>query len=309
MSDRRWFLKTAALGAASAYAEVAAATVTPPALQEEADTASVSGEQLVVGLMGDPQLVMTPDTPAHVKAAMEDLATLPHDFLAVLGDLAQNNAKFYADYLHAVVSASRVPVFSLAGNGDLGAGLDAYEKATGLPLYYRIYRRGIRFLFTSTISMTGKALHICGLEAEQLAWLEKELANDTESTTVIFSHPPVFETTWHSEDRADQPFPGSMYLKESAEVRALLTKHGNVKVFAHGHLHHAYGIKDEHGRGGYHREGNVLHISVGATANGQGSSFLYIGEEGIQVKVRDHAQHAWRDAFARTYPVKTTLRR
>ncbi len=307
MNNRRWFLKTLAAEAALSTASSAFGVKTSPRQAENPAASWVSSDELVIALMGDPQLIMTPETPAHVKAAMEDLAMIPHDFLAVLGDLAQNNAAYYADYLDAVVAKSTCPVFSLAGNGDLGAGLDAYREATGLPLYYRIYRRGIRFIFTSTISMTGKGRHICGLEAKQLAWLEKELAADRSATTIIFSHAPVFETTWHSEDRKDQPFPGSMYLKESAEMRALFAKYDNIKIFAHGHLHHGYGVKDQYGRGGYCREGEVLHLSVGATANGQGSSFLYIGKKGIRVKVRDHAHHAWRDQFAYDYPVATTF--
>jgi Calcineurin-like phosphoesterase len=265
--------------------------------------------RLIVALMGDPQLVMTPETPGHVSAAMADLATLKHDFLAVLGDLVQNREELYEDYLNAVVRKSTRPVFSLAGNGDLGAGLGAYLEATALPLYYRVYRRGIRFIFVSTVSMTGESKHICGIGDEQCEWLEKELAADTESTTVVFSHAPVFETTWHSEDRSAQPYPGSMYLEESVEMRRLFSRYPNIKVFAHGHLHHSYPAKDEYDRGAYHKEGNVLHISVGAAANGQGGSFLFIDDKKIVVRVRDNAKQAWRDDFTLVYPVETTFKR
>jgi 3',5'-cyclic AMP phosphodiesterase CpdA len=279
-------------------------------LFDEPATATWADEsRLIVALMGDPQLIMTPETPEHVSVAMADLAMLEHDFIAVLGDLVQGRAAYYEDYVRDVVRKSTRPVFSLAGNGDLGAGLDAYLKATGLPLNYRVYRRGIRFIFLSTVSMTGKSKHICGIGAEQLEWLENELAADTESTTVLFSHPPVFETTWHSEDRSAQPFPGSMYLEESAEMRKLFSRHPNIKVFAHGHLHHSYAAKDEYDRGAYHKEGNVLHISVGATANGQGGSFLFIDDEKITVRVRDNARHVWRDDFTHVYTVKTTFKR
>lgn len=303
MNRRTFLLSLPAIGYGAAWA-----ATTPPTLERHG-APWVEPTRLVVGLMGDPQLVMTPETPAHVETAMADLAGIPHDFLAVLGDLAQNKAEFYRDYLESVVRPSRTPVFSLAGNGDLGAGLEAYQKATGLPLYYRVYRRGIRFIFTSTVSMTGEAKHICGLEDEQLTWLRNELAADTKATTIIFSHPPVFETTWHSEDRFEQPFPGSMYLKESAEMRALFREHPNIKLFAHGHLHHRYGVKDEFGRGGYHEEDGVLHVSVGATANGLGSSFLCIDQAGITVKVRDHEKHAWRPEFERRHEVATTFKK
>ena len=99
--------------------------------------------------MGDPQLHMNPNSVGYVETAMKDLAEIPHDFLAILGDLVQNNPKYYEDYDRLVLQQAKKPVFSIAGNAELNAGLDAYQRCTGLPLYYAIYRRGIRFIFTS----------------------------------------------------------------------------------------------------------------------------------------------------------------
>ena len=92
----------------------------------------VSPDALVVVLMGDPQLFMTPETAGHVEHAMADLKTVPHDFVAVLGDLVQNNAALYKDYRRLVLAAASKPVFSVPGNGDLGADrtLAAYTRAT-----------------------------------------------------------------------------------------------------------------------------------------------------------------------------------
>jgi len=266
-----------------------------------------SDKKLTVCLMGDPQLVMVPETPENVDIAMKDLANLDHEFLAVLGDLAQNKAHFYQDYKNMIVDKSKKPVFSLAGNGDVGAGLEAYKEGTGLPLYYSFYRKGIRFIFLSTVSMSGNHHHICHLGSEQLSWLSEELASDRQSTTILFSHPPVFETTWHSEERDHLRAPGSMYLSESAELRELFDENPNVKVYAHGHLHHTSGSLDVFGRGDYYMEGNVLHISVSATANNQGSSFLSIDENEIRVNVRDHAKQEWKDGLEYQYKLPTTF--
>jgi len=266
-----------------------------------------SDNKLTVCLMGDPQLIMVPETPENVDIAMRDLANMDHEFLAVLGDLAQNKAHFYEDYKNLIVDKSKTPVFSLAGNGDVGAGLEAYKEATGLPLYYSYYRKGIRFIFLSTISMTGDYNHICHLGEEQLSWLTEELASDRQSTTILFSHPPVFETTWHSEVRDHLGSPGSMYLSESAELRTLFGENPNVKVYAHGHLHHRSGLVDEFGRGDFYMEGNVLHISVSATANNQGSSFLSIDENEIRVNVRDHTKQEWKDGLEYQYKLPTTF--
>jgi len=284
-----------------------AAKIAPPA-RHDPEFSSVDRNQLVVALMGDPQLHMNPRSLEHAKTAMDDLADVPHDFLAVLGDLVQNKPEYFADYERIILKPSTRPVYSVAGNAELGAGLDAYQKCTGLPLYYTIYRRGIRFIFISVTAVTGPKTHICNLGDKQLAWLRRELASDVKSTTVIAFHAPVFETTWHSEDREATPFPGSMYLKESAEMRAMFAQYPNVRLFVHGHLHHAYGVRDEFGRGEYCLENGVLHISVGATANNRGSSVLLIGQDKIVAKVRDHANGRWRDEFEFKLPVDTTLK-
>jgi Icc-related predicted phosphoesterase len=280
--------------------------ITQP-LQHDPAFTSVDDDHLIVALMADPQLHMNPDSLKHAETAMEDLADLPHDFLVVLGDLVQNKPQYFADYERLILKPSTKPIYSIAGNAELGAGLEAYQECAGLPLYYSIYRRGIRFIFTSVTAVTGPKTHICNLGDEQLAWLRNELASDTTTTTIIAFHAPVFETTWRSEDRESLPFPGSMYLKESAEMRALFAEYPNVKLYIHGHLHHAYGIRDELGRGEYCLEDGVLHVSVGATANNRGSSVLYIGSDKIVAKVRDHANRRWQTKFEFTFPTKTTL--
>lgn len=264
-------------------------------------------DELMVGLLADPQLIMVPETPHYVELAMKDLAELDHDFVAVLGDLAQNRAHFYADYKKTVQDKSDKPLYSLAGNGDVGAGLDAYKEATGLPLFYAINRKGIRFIFLSTTKFTGKYNHICHLGYEQTEWLREELESDTLSTTIVFSHPPIFETTYHSEERDHIKAPGSMYMNESLELREMFRQHPNVKIFAHGHLHYTYGTKDEFGRGGYFEDRGLLHVSVGGTANNKGSSFLIIKKEQIIVRVRDHENQQWKDEYAYSLDIPTTL--
>ena len=310
--DRRRFLTASTAGTGLvwagrwAWADKAQPMAPPP--RRDPKARYVDEDNLVVVLMGDPQLHMNPHSLEHAQTAMKDLAELPHDFLVVLGDLVQNKAEYFEDYDRLILQASTKPVYSIAGNAELGAGLDAYQECAGLPLFYAIYRRGIRFIFTSVTGVTGPTTHICNLGPSQLAWLEKELASDTESTTVIMFHAPVFETTWRSEDREQFPFPGSMYMKESARMRELFAKYRNIKVYAHGHLHHAYGVRDEFGRGEYCLEDGVLHISVGATTNNRGSSVLYFADDRIVAKVRDHGKAAWRDEFEYALPTETTLR-
>lgn len=267
----------------------------------------VDPDRLIVALMGDPQIHMNPKSPEYAQTAMADLETVPHDFLVVLGDLVQNNPQFYDDYETIILKKAKRPVFSVAGNADLNCGLDEYQRRTGMPLWFAIQRRGIRFIFLSVAKVTGSTTHICCLGDEQLEWLQAELAKDKNATTIIFFHAPVFETTWHSEDRESLPAPGSMYLQESKQMRELFSQYPNIKVYAHGHLHHTYGVKDEHGRGEYCLEGGVLHVSVGATAGNRGSSVLVVEKERIILRVRDHGRSAWKDQFEYIIEGETTL--
>jgi hypothetical protein len=293
--DRRTFMGLSAVGLA--------------AFRGNAETAPSAEDKdaLVVALMGDPQLFMHDHSMTHIATAMADWRGVHHDFMVALGDLVQNKPEYYSDYTKAVLNKAKEPMYSVAGNADYHAGLGAYQSCTGMPLYFSLYEKGLRFIFTSTLGVTGKSGHICGLGVEQMAWLEQELASDRSSTTIIFGHPPVFETTWQSEDRSHLPFPGSMYLEESKEMRALFARHPNIKVYAHGHLHHSYGVKDEFGRAEYARQDNVLHISVGAAECQKGSSVLYIEKDRIVAKVRDHGSGAWRDEFEYVHATATTF--
>lgn len=119
---------------------------------------------MTVCLLADPQLIMAPETPRYVEIAMNELTALDHDFVAVLGDLAQNSSHFYKDYKEAVLDKTEKPLLSLAGNGDVGAGLNL---------------QGIRFIFLSTVEFTGEFNHICHLGFEQTEWLREELKSDT----------------------------------------------------------------------------------------------------------------------------------
>lgn len=268
----------------------------------------VDPRRLVVALMGDPQIRMNPNSAGFARSAMSDLEKLPHDFLVVLGDLVQNNPQFYDEYESIILDKSTRPVFSVAGNADLNCGLDVYQDRTGMPLYFSIYRRGIRFIFLSVVAVVGPKTHICSLGTEQLTWLQSQLAADKEATTVVFHHAPMFETTWRSEDRESRPFPGSMYVHESKQMRELFRQHENVKVYAHGHVHHTYGENDEFGRGDYCLQDGVLHISVGATANNRGSSFLFVEHDKIITQVRDHVGGKWRKQYDYVLECKTTLK-
>ena len=110
----------------------------------ESNTKYAFSDKLVVVLMGDPQLPMKEDSPANVKKAMDDIITLDHDFMVVLGDLIQptgshdNKVTRYNMFRDLVLKPAVKPVFSISGNADCGVGLQYSQDYTGLPNHYTI---------------------------------------------------------------------------------------------------------------------------------------------------------------------------
>lgn len=290
----------------------------PPELKE-IDVDYAYRDRLVVVLMGDPQLPMTDESEAHVKKAMGDIKHIKHDFMAVLGDLIQpvggheDKVKRYNLYSNLVLKPATKSVFSISGNADCGMGLDYYQKVTGLPNHYVVKRRGIRFIFLGTTKMSGAGRHICHVGEEGMHFLEEELDKDKKSTTVLFHHSPVQNTTYMSGKGARNTLravhkPRDMFMGESERMRKLMKDNDNIKMFACGHVHYRYGEKDTDGRGAYHAEDGVLHVTVGASANDRGSSMVEFRDDSITVRVRDHDKKVWKEKHQQVVPIKTTLK-
>lgn len=95
---------------------------------------------------------------------------------------------------------------------------------------------------------------------------------------------------------------------ESDKMRTLMRKNDNIKMFACGHVHYKYGAKDTDGRGAYHVEDGVLHVTVGASANDRGSSMVEFRDSSITVRVRDHDKKEWKKEHQRVVPIETTFK-
>lgn len=276
-------------------------------------------DRLVVMLMGDPQLPMTDESEANVKKAMLDINQIKYDYMAVLGDLIQpvsshaNKVARYNMYSELVLRTARKPVFSISGNADCGVGLDYYHQVTGLPDHYVVERRGIRFIFLGTTRMSDKGHHICHVGEKGMHFLEEEIGKDKETTTVVCHHSPVQNTTYMSGKGARNTLravhkPRDMFMGESDKMRTLMRKNDNIKMFAYGHVHYKYGAKDTDGRGAYHVEDGVLHVTVGASANDRGSSMVEFRDSSITVRVRDHDKKEWKKEHQRVVPIETTFK-
>ncbi len=264
-------------------------------------------DALAVCMMGDPQFGINPNTVENATIAMDDLENLPHSSLFVLGDLTQH-CEYWPDYRLYLEPRALTPLFPMAGNSDLHCGLDRYQYETERPLWYSTTIRGIRFITLSTLSVSGPSHHICSIGPDQLTWLTNELAADTQTTTVIYFHAPLSNTTYGSGDNYDpKNYPFDHYMLESPQVRTLLLNHPNVVAYASGHLHLSYGNLDGEGRGHEHLENGVQHLSVGATAANKGSSCLFVHSDKIISRVRDHDAEDWVETFDVTHFVTTTL--
>lgn len=267
-------------------------------------------DSLTVAIIGDPQYGFPTGTDPEPSvgdaiATYEDLKTVPHDFFVVLGDLIQPNNMFWEYHQKYTVGMAARPLYFINGNASFYLGEDNFTEHTGQPLDpYKVVERGIRFIFLHTTGVQTPAgsenpndNHQCAVGEKAMGWLKKELAADTNATTFVFFHAPIEGTTYDSTER--------MSMVESAEMRKLLMKHSNVKLFANGHTHYPYGgATGGEGRGGYKMEGHLLHVSVGRPPN---TMFFNIEKDKIEIRIRDNKAKKWHTEFGYVYDVKTTL--
>ena len=270
-------------------------------------------EPLMVCLMGDPQFEqdLLADQAIYAADAVDDLAELDPSALFILGDLAQADVEdwqanwaAYQTHLAGPLEALQLPFHGIAGNSDLRideiAMDNIFEQETGFPLFDVVEYRGIRFILISTRTLSGDGDHVCGMDS-LLGDLTEELAADTETTTVIFFHAPVSETTFGSAEAQMH------HLLESAEVRDRMHAHPNVAVYANGHIHTEFTAIDSNGRGHYAFQDGVLHLRVAATAQNNGSACLYVFHDQIVSKVRNHEYSFWRPTLEVGIVLPTTL--
>ena len=271
-------------------------------------TAGRSTDALTVALIGDPQYGFPTGTDpepslGNAIITFEDLKTVDHEFLAVLGDIIQPNNMFWQYHHEYTMGMATRPVHLICGNAECYLGPTKFTEETGLSLDpYKVVERGIRFIFLQTTGVeTAEGSppndnHQCAVGEKAMDWLRKELAADTNSTTVVFFHAPIFNTTYGSTER--------MRMVESEEMKALLESHANVKLFANGHVHYPYGAIDSQDRGQYKRSGNLLYISVGRPPN---TMFFNFEKDRIVIRVRDNKAQKWHTEFGYVYEVETTL--
>jgi len=220
----------------------------PATLAAGESTPATSGELLRFGVITDAQYADAEPqgerhyraTPEKLKAAVRDLTKRQLPFTLHLGDFIDRNFGSFATLLPLLDDLGH-PVRHLLGNHDYSVtdGEKCRVVSTlDLPHdYYAFRTSGVRFLMLDTNALgtyktpavTGSPSGANGVDAKQLAWLDRELAASDAAGDIVL-------VCGH------HPLTAPLQLSNAGEVLALLAKHPSVKAYLNGHHHDgAYG--------------------------------------------------------------------
>lgn len=173
------------------------------------------------------------DTAACLEAAVHsllDLHTTP-DAVLVTGDLVDAGLPGEYGLLAEILTPLHLPLFLMTGNHDLRAPLRA-----AFPRHDYLGREGaMRF------TVEAFPLRIIALDSlvegqphgelgpEQLAWLDRTLAEQTDRPTVVAVHHPPFATGIGHMDRIG--------LRDAAALATVIARHKQVERILSGHVH------------------------------------------------------------------------
>ena len=239
MSNRREFLKLAAVGGGIVYASGLAGCAT--AMPKTSDFYFVQLSDSHWGYAGE----ANPDAANTLKkavAAVNALSVQP-DFIMFTGDLThttddpKERRRRLAEFKEIVSGLKVKQVRFMPGEHD--ASLDngaAYKEFFG-ETYYSFDHNGIHFAVVDNVSDAGARIGDAGLD-----WLKADLAKQkTNAPIVVFTHRPLFDLApkwdWATRD--------------GDKALAIMMPYENVTVF-YGHIH------QEH----HHMTGHIAHHSA-----------------------------------------------
>jgi 3',5'-cyclic-AMP phosphodiesterase len=237
--DRRGFLKCMAWAGTGTLCVMRGGVLKSFALSgfSERDTTSVKGElsfaQISDSHMGFNKPANT-NVVSTLKAAVDKINGLPNapEFLLHTGDVSHLSKPEEFDTVDQILkSAQAKEVFYVPGEHDVTDGdgkeyLGRYGKNTQGAGWYSVDKKGVHFVGLVNV-MNLKAGGLGSLGADQLEWIEKDLAPLSASTpVVVFAHIPLWSVYpdwgWGTED--------------SVQALALLRRFGSVAVL-NGHIH------------------------------------------------------------------------
>jgi len=175
-----------------------------------------------------------PDARATYREAVAKVIAMPvkPDFIIHTGDITQLSRDNEFDDADQIIKETGLTVFHIPGEHDMlddGAGkayLDRYGKGSMGAGWYSFDHNGVHFVALVNVANL-KAGGMGALGADQLEWLEKDLAGRTSSTPiVVFAHIPLWtvyaDWGWGTDD--------------AAQALGYLKRFGSVTVL-NGHIH------------------------------------------------------------------------
>ena len=194
------------------------------------------------GLMAAVQHAMARPTPPELLLTGGDLVM---DIL----DEGKAGADEQFDLFEAAFDGVGVPIHHCLGNHDclgvyLTSGVSKKNPLWGKEYFLQRFgrertytsfdHRGWHFVLLDTVAIRGRD-YIGWVDADQLAWLRRDLAA-TDLPTVVAMHVPLLSNTWEWENGTAIPDPKRAIVANCHDVIRVLHKHP-VKLVLGGHLH------------------------------------------------------------------------
>jgi len=236
-NDRRNFLKCMAWAGTGALFTVAGGVPSSlgldAALAAPMKAASFNFLQLSDSHIGFAKAA-NPDARATLREAIAKVRALPQkpDFIIHTGDITQLSRDDEFDDAEQMLRETGIPLFFVPGEHDMldpdggKAFLDRFGKGARGSGWFSFDHRGVHFVGLVNVADL-KPGGMGNLGAEQLLWLQRDLAGLSSSTPiVVFAHIPLWtvyaEWGWGTDD--------------SEQALRLLKRFGSVTVL-NGHIH------------------------------------------------------------------------
>jgi 3',5'-cyclic-AMP phosphodiesterase len=238
--DRRGFLKCMAWAGTGTLCVMQGGVLKSFALSglREQDAAAAAKGELSFAQISDSHMGFNKpantDVVSTLKAAVDKLNGLPSapEFLLHTGDISHLSRPEEFDTVEQILKSARAKeVFYVPGEHDVTDGdgkqyLARYGQNTQGAGWHSFDKKGVHFVGLVNV-MNLKAGGLGSLGAEQLDWIQKDLASLSASMPiVVFAHIPLWsvypEWGWGTDD--------------SAQALALLKRFGSVTVL-NGHIH------------------------------------------------------------------------
>ncbi len=149
------------------------------------------------------------ETVPDVQQTLQRLGDTP-TFGVSCGDIMWDRLELYPEYERAV-SRMGIPFFQVVGNHDLDfdgptdeTSVRSFQRHFG-PAYYSFNRGAVHYVVLDDVFWNVDG-YFGYLDADQLAWLEADLARiEAGRTVVVFTHIPVQSTRMHRVDGSSPP--------------------------------------------------------------------------------------------------------